>query len=246
MTPGGPDVLVLGYHAVSRTWDDALAVRPDDLHAQVVRLLDRGYVPATFTAAVHDPPAARTLAVTFDDACASVLRTARPVLDALGVPGTVFAPSAWVGRPGPMRWDGIEPHADGPHAAELQCLGWDDLRALAAAGWEVGSHTVDHPRLTGLDDARLDAQLAASRDVIAAGVGVPVTSVAYPYGAVDARVVAAAGRAGYVAGAGLPSPPHPPRVLDWPRVGVYRRDGPRRFARKTSRMVRRGRVAVGR
>lgn len=243
---GTADVLVLGYHAVSGDWDDALAVRPAALREQVADVLRRGYVPTTFTAAVLRPPARRTVAVTFDDACASVLHAARPVLDALGVPATVFAPSAWVGRPGPMRWPGIEDHADGPHAAELRCLDWDELRALAAAGWEVGSHTVDHPRLTGLDDRALHDQLVRSRRALADGVGAAVTSVAYPYGAVDSRVAEAARRAGYRAGAGLPAPPHAPRALDWPRVGVYRRDDGRRFARKTSPLVRRLRVAVGR
>ena len=107
------DVLVLCYHAVSEQWDDALAVTPQRLAAQVSALLARGYVATTFSAAVLDPPAGRTLAITFDDACGSVLRRAKPILDRLGVPATVFAPSGWVGEPTPMRWAGIEQHAAG-------------------------------------------------------------------------------------------------------------------------------------
>jgi len=93
------------------------------------------YAATTFSAAVLDPPAGRTLAITFDDACGSVLQRAKPVLDGLGVPATVFAPSGWVGEPTPMRWAGIEQHAAGPHADELACLDWDELRGLADDGW---------------------------------------------------------------------------------------------------------------
>jgi peptidoglycan/xylan/chitin deacetylase (PgdA/CDA1 family) len=168
------------------------------------------------------------------------------VLAALGVPATVFAPSGWVGRPDPMRWDGIETRADGPDAHELRCLDWAELRALHADGWEVGSHTVDHPRLTALDDDEAAGQLAASRAELEAGLGAPVRSVAYPYGAVDARVAALAGAAGYAAGAGLPGVPHRPRALDWPRVGVYRRDDRRRFRVKSAPGVRRARRALRR
>jgi peptidoglycan/xylan/chitin deacetylase (PgdA/CDA1 family) len=240
------DVLVLGYHALSATWEDPLAVAPRALRTQVAGLLRDGYVATTFTRAVLDPPAPRTLAVTFDDACASVLARAWPVLSALGVPATVFAPSGWVGRPEPMRWDGIERSADGPDGHELRCLDWPGLRALHADGWEVGSHTVDHPRLTALDDDELTGQLTASRAALEAGLGAPVRSVAYPYGAVDGRVAARAAAAGYAAGAGLPAVPHAPRVLDWPRVGVYRRDDPRRFRTKSAPGVRRARRALRR
>ena len=34
-------------------------------------------------------------------------------------------------------------------------MSWAELRTLADAGWEIGSHTVTHPHLTQLDDATL-------------------------------------------------------------------------------------------
>ena len=39
---------------------------------------------------------------------------------------------------------------------------WDDARALAADGHEIGSHTTDHVRLTDASDAELAHQLAGS------------------------------------------------------------------------------------
>lgn len=237
---------MLGYHAVSDEWDHPLAVRPVELAHQLRGLLDRGYVPTTFTRAVLDPPSERTLAVTFDDACASVLIRALPVLDALDIPGTVFVPSSWVGRATPMRWSGIEAPADGPHGGELRCLDWAGLRRLRAAGWEIGSHTVTHPHLTRLGDEALASELVSSRLALESGLSEPVTSVAYPYGDVNGRVAGAARASGYAVGAGLPRVPHATDALRWPRVGVYRRDTPTRFRMKAAPIVRQTRQWVGR
>jgi peptidoglycan/xylan/chitin deacetylase (PgdA/CDA1 family) len=44
-------------------------------------------------------------AVTFDDAYLDNLTTAKPVLDALNIPATVFVPTGWIDDPRPMWWD---------------------------------------------------------------------------------------------------------------------------------------------
>jgi peptidoglycan/xylan/chitin deacetylase (PgdA/CDA1 family) len=232
------DVLVLCYHAVSERWPADLAVTPARLHAQLSHVVARGYRGATFTAAVTAAPAPKTVAVTFDDGYRSVLELALPILQSLGLPGSLYVPTAWVGAERPMTWPGIDHWADGPWADELQPLAWDGLRQLAGAGWEIGSHTRTHPRLTTLDDARLAAELSESRRDCERELGRACTSIAYPYGDVDARVVAAAARAGYRAAAALPHRLHRPRPLEWPRVGVSREDSIARFRRQSSPLVR--------
>jgi peptidoglycan/xylan/chitin deacetylase (PgdA/CDA1 family) len=236
---GVPDVLVLCYHALSERWPAALSTTPARFEEQLELLLRRGYRPATFGQAVTSPPARRTFAVTFDDAYRSVLELAHPIMERLGVPGTVFAPSDWVGREEPMRWDGIDQWLGGPHEQELLCLGWPELRALADGGWEVGSHTCSHPRLTTLADEDLRRELEESRAACEEGMGRPCRSIAYPYGDVDARVVEATRSAGYELGAALPKRHGSRDPLDWPRVGVYNRDDLRRFKLKVSPLLRR-------
>lgn len=233
------DVLVLCYHAVSERWPADLAVSPRQLHEQLAHLLGRGYAGATFTAAVTEPQARRTLAVTFDDAYASVIDLAFPVLERLGLPGTVYVPTAWAGSDRPMSWAGIDHWTGGPWENELRPLAWHQLRRLADAGWEVGSHTRTHPRLTQLDDARLTDELATSRRDCESAMGRSCRSIAYPYGDVDERVLAAARAAGYRAGAALPARAHRPEPLLWPRLGISREDSPARFRRQTSPLVRR-------
>jgi peptidoglycan/xylan/chitin deacetylase (PgdA/CDA1 family) len=234
------EVLVLCYHAVSPDWPADLSVTPDCLEAQLELLVRRGYVGATFEQAVTEPPAARTVVVTFDDAFRSVATLALPLMSRLGLPGSVYVPTDFPGRPGPMMWEGTDRWVGGPHEHELACLGWDELGALADSGWEVGSHTRSHPHLTRLGDEALRDELEGSRAACEEALGRPCRTVAYPYGDLDDRVTEAAGAAGYLAAAALPRG----RLvaggrLAWPRVGVFNGDDLRRFRLKVSPLLRR-------
>jgi peptidoglycan/xylan/chitin deacetylase (PgdA/CDA1 family) len=231
------DVVVLCYHALSPDWDCSLAVTPAAFERQVSRMLARGWRPTTFTRAVIDPPAPRTLAITFDDAFASVGVHAAPALAELGAVATVFAPTGFIGSP-QLRWDGIEQWAQGPHADELKPMGWEELGRLGEAGWEIGSHTVSHPHLTALDRQSLLEQLDSSRERCRRELGADCVSIAYPYGEVDERVAAAAAHAGYRAGATLSHRLVRLGPLRQPRIGVYRVDTAARFWMKTNRALR--------
>ncbi|MCB9616396.1 MAG: polysaccharide deacetylase family protein [Sandaracinus sp.] len=76
-------------------------------------------------------------------------------------------------------------------------IDFDRLRALHAAGHEIGSHSCSHPTLPTCDDERLMRELEGSRERLRAeGLG-QVHTLCYPNGDHDARVRAAASRAGY-------------------------------------------------
>jgi peptidoglycan/xylan/chitin deacetylase (PgdA/CDA1 family) len=229
----GPS-LVLCYHALSDEWPAPLAMRPADFERQLALLVSRGYRGVTFREAVAGGARGKTFVLTFDDAWHSVLERAQPLLARLGIPATVFVPTDFPDRDGPMSWPGVDQWLEGPHRAEMRCLSWDELRGLAAEGWEIGSHTCSHPHLTRLDDAALEHELRASREACSERIGTPCESLAYPYGDVDARVVAAARAAGYTAAGALESKLTPGDPLRWPRVGVYRADTDARFRLKVS------------
>jgi peptidoglycan/xylan/chitin deacetylase (PgdA/CDA1 family) len=236
------DVLVLCYHAVSPTWSARLSVTPEALEWQLKTLIRRGWRGATFTEAVLDPPWQRTLAVTFDDAYLSVLERALPLMSELKLVGTLFAPTDFMDKRQPLGWTGIDHWAQTADAPELQSMNWDDLRRLLEAGWEVGSHTGSHARLTRLDDGALQDELERSQQCCTERLGRPCRSIAYPYGDTDERVARAAQRAGYQCGASLSSSLTPLGPHRWPRVGVYQRDQPWRFWLKVNGLVRRARA----
>lgn len=221
----GEDSVVLCYHAVSPTWPIGLAVTPEALEEQVTLLLRRGYKPATFWEIVHRPPARRSFAVTFDDGWVSVLEHGFPVLERLGVPGTVFVASSLVDtHEQPLRGAVIDPWADGPHRDELYCLAWPELRRLQDSGWEIGAHSMTHPLLTQLDDETLRRELVGSKARCEEMLGVPCRTMAYPTGDFDDRVERATESAGYEAAAALPKRFTTGRPLAWPRVSVQHDD----------------------
>jgi peptidoglycan/xylan/chitin deacetylase (PgdA/CDA1 family) len=233
------DVLVLCYHALSERFPAAMSVTPDAFERQLGLLKRAGYRGLTFSDAVR-ARSGRVVAITFDDAYLSELTLAKPLLDAVGYPATVYAPTAYLDAPEqPLKWDGIEQWHGGEHERELLPMSWDQLGELAEAGWEIGSHTCTHPHLDRVsDDAQLRAELVESKATVEERLGRDCATLAYPYGEYDERVIAAAEAAGYAAAGTLPARLHPARPLAWPRVGIYRGDDERRFRLKVSRVMR--------
>jgi len=96
----------------------------------------------------------------------------------------------------------------------------EQLRALAASGHEIGSHTMTHPLLPQCEDAALADELERSRAVLAALTGRPVPGICYPNGDSDARVRKAAERAGYAYATSVRQGTNDPEALD--RLGLKR------------------------
>lgn len=236
--PDKSDVLVLCYHGVSEKWASPLCVTPNRLRTHLNMLTSKGYSTINFTEAATGRPEGRRVAITFDDGYRSVHGLARPVLEEFSMTATVFVPTAYIGQQSPMSWPGIDEDARGDHAAELEPMNWTEVRELIAAGWEIGSHSVTHPDLTELDDAQLQHELTTSRKKCEEELGIPCKSIAFPYGAVDSRVVAATRTAGYEAGAALMYSEAPESALALRRVGLHQPDSSFSFSLKTSRMMR--------
>lgn len=237
------DVLALCYHAASHDWPAGFSVPAEQIERQVAGLLDRGYVAATFRDAVLAPPAERTLTVTFDDAYRSVYDNARPVLESLGVPGTVFVPTALVGSERPMAWPGTDRWLGSAYENELTPMSWDELGELSELGWELGSHTRTHPRLPTIAAEAMRDELAGSRADLEERIGTSCETIAYPYGDYDAAVLAASRQAGFKAGGALAGRVRKPEPMLWPRVGIYGKDGAVRFRVKASPAIRRLRAS---
>jgi peptidoglycan/xylan/chitin deacetylase (PgdA/CDA1 family) len=90
---------------------------------------------------------------------------------------------------------GVKPPERPP--AEYGAINWRQAREMADAGVEIGSHTLTHPILTGLGDARLREEVAQSRDRIQNALGREVETFCYPNGDYDLRAQREVVRAGY-------------------------------------------------
>ena len=209
----------------------------------------------TLSAALERRPAGKTLVVSFDDAYRSVLREGLPVLARLGVPGTVFVPTAFASSAAPMAWPGMEEWVGTPFEQELAPMSWDELRRLQDEGWEIGSHTRTHPDLAALDDDAVAAELRGSREDCERELQRPCLALAYPFSSYEPRVKEIARAAGYRAAVTLDNelaiprrampilPGTVPDPYETLRAGIYRGDGWARFLAKTSPRVRRVRAS---
>lgn len=73
-----------------------------------------------------------------------------------------------------------------------------EVRALARSGaFEIGGHTINHPRLSELDAEGQRTEIAAGKRACEALTGAPITGFAYPYGDFDDRARAAVREAGF-------------------------------------------------
>jgi hypothetical protein len=79
-------------------------------------------------------------------------------------------------------------------------LSWDEARRLVGMGFEIGSHTVEHPVLSQLTREKVAAELRESKAIIECELKQQCSATAYPYGSersVNETVFEEARTAGY-------------------------------------------------
>ncbi len=147
------------------------------------------------------------------------------VLAPLGLGATIFVVTSYADR-------GSTPEG-------LKVLSWSQIRKLAEAGFQIGSHTITHPVLNDLSEARLVEEIRDSKRRLEDEVGRQIESFAYPFGQFDHRALEVVGSSGYVRGYGVIVPkPLPLGRYSMQRISITRNDGRLRFLLKTSRPYR--------
>lgn len=191
-------VPILVYHEVSPSPEPAFrryTVTAAQFARQMRWLAIFGYEPVDMDTLVRARSGKgslprRPVVITFDDGFQGSIDHALPVLQAHGFTAVFFLVTGYMGRA--SGW--LVPEL----ALELAIMSWPTARALVDAGFQCGAHTVTHPRLAGLDPARLQAELVDARNQLEDELGRPVLHLAYPYGSFDDAVQASAAKAGYL------------------------------------------------
>lgn len=227
---GAHGPVMLMYHAIAPGKDMPAwpwAVSMQQLCDQLDFLVTEGYATPTMGELVAAPAkkwSGRTAVITFDDGYLDNL-AACDALQQRGMRATWFIVSGSIGQS--PRWP-----ADGRPPGRL--LNAAELRDMQENGMEIGSHTVNHVRLTEADDASLVRELSDSKASLEDLLGCAVDSFAYPYGACDKRSAAAVKQAGYAAACttrtGWALRDNTPYQLR--RLTVFNADTPGSFARK--------------
>ena len=183
---------VFMYHSISpSTQPDPhrLRVSPArlDRHLRLLRRRGlRGVSMAELLRATERGGARGLIGLTFDDGYTDYLEHALPVLQRHGMTSTLYVVAGRLG--GSNQWD------DGPR---LDLIDAGQVRAVAAAGHEVGSHTLTHADLRGADAVTLAHEVGGSRRVLEDVLQAAVPGFCYPWGRVDAVAADAVRAAGY-------------------------------------------------
>jgi peptidoglycan/xylan/chitin deacetylase (PgdA/CDA1 family) len=189
--------VILGYHGITRSplrHDlSMLLVRPSRFRAQIELLLEAGFTFVTVAelarlAAAGAPPAGYA-AISFDDGLRNNYTTALPILSSYGILATVYVTIGFI--------DGVSPWIGA--GSDNRMLSEAEIRALAAAGWELGAHTMSHPDLSLLDYDACRREIEESKAALEAIVDIPVETFAYPFGRYGSAAIAATADSGLIA-----------------------------------------------
>jgi peptidoglycan/xylan/chitin deacetylase (PgdA/CDA1 family) len=231
--PRGPRILM--YHSISPVSEPdphSLRVHPDLLDRQLSYLRRRGLrgvSMAEWLSAARRGDTSGLVALTFDDGYRDFNQWAMPVLSKHGMTGTVYVVAGKLS--GSSDW--VE---GGPDAALMSAA---EVRTAAAAGHEIGSHTMTHARMTAVPPGDLRRQVTQSREVLEDVLQEPVDGFAYPYGSFNDAAVQAVRDAGYTYACATDD--HTRRAgYSVARIFVGRRDRPLRLQAKLVRHRIRG------
>ncbi|MGB6241985.1 MAG: polysaccharide deacetylase family protein [Castellaniella sp.] len=188
---------ILMYHQIGEpnprgTPYRGLTVHPGDFRRQMVwlrRLGYRGLSMAQLMPYLRGEKQGKVFGLTFDDGYQNVLDHAVPILEDCGFHATNYFVVRQLG--GSNVWDRPE---GVPASALMDARG---LKDWAAAGHEVGSHTLNHPVLPRLSPELALNEIRDSRDALEQMAGAQVKAFCYPYGHFTPALAACVREAGY-------------------------------------------------
>lgn len=128
-------------------------------------------------AAHNEMSGSREVVLTFDDGNLSDYVEVFPRLRERGLSAVFFPIAGQVGTEG--------------------YVSWTQLTEMVSAGMEIGSHSLTHADLAGLDTETLDREFGVSRHMLEDGIGTGVESFSFPYGSFNKSCIEAAWRNGY-------------------------------------------------
>ena len=180
------------YHSVSEGGGEPLTVTPAELDTHLDFLRSAGFETVTLRQVLDAQDGGGKLprhpvVLTFDDGYQDAVSEVLPRLQARGEKATFFVVSGFC----------APDEASRTVKGRYRYLTWPEVRVLARAGMEIGSHTVSHRKLAGLLMTDLRAEVEHSRAALQAYVGGPIEFFAYPFNDQRQWVRHAVEKAGY-------------------------------------------------
>jgi peptidoglycan/xylan/chitin deacetylase (PgdA/CDA1 family) len=176
---GHVPVVVLFYHRIADQHPTACTTSNREFRRQIhwlrqyCDLVSLAEVQRRIRCKVNSRPC---VSITFDDGYAENCDQAIPLLIEEQIPCTYFVTLQNVRDGQPFPHDGACGHRFSPNNLE-------QLRAMAAAGIDIGGHTYTHANLGQIHDRkRLEYEIVTARQELAQAIGQRVRYFAFPFG----------------------------------------------------------------
>lgn len=175
-------VPILMYHYIRDHQDPedkigaGLSVSPTVFRQQLKQLKALGYTTVTFKD-LNKPLPPKPIILTFDDGYADAYTAALPIMQQEKATGAFYLVSEFLNKD--------------------RYITTNQAKTLAAAGMEIGSHTLNHKDLAKMGESDQEKQLAESKAKLEEVLGQPVTAFCYPAGRYNETTVQLAKRVGY-------------------------------------------------
>ncbi len=174
-------VSILLFHRVSDEFRDSVTIGVEQFDL-LIGYLAKNYQILTLDDILSHKPTIGIrpyVVITFDDGYLDNYLNAAPILLKHGVSATFF-----------ISTDKITNNTAFDHDVKmlgrgLDNMNWDQVRKMKEWGFDIGSHTVTHPRLSKLDTSSLKMELEKSQLTIKEELGIKNVKFAYTYGGTE-------------------------------------------------------------
>jgi|GEM_PF-189085 len=175
--------LILYYHSI-----------PENLKEEFIWQINTLEKYGKFTeidSKISDKEPGRYYAISFDDGFKSVFDNAEPELEKRNIPHTIFFPTSYIGKVPEWKVYG------GDMEKNDSVISDEEIKRLNLSIIKIGSHTVNHPRLTKISPKDQLFELNESKKQLEDMLHSNIEFISVPYGDYDRRVIQRSSEAGY-------------------------------------------------
>ena len=162
-----------------------LSVSPTNFERQLQEIKERGYNSITFQDLENyieksSSLPSKPIMLTFDDGYDNAYTTAMPLLQKYNLKASFAIITGFVGRPGYMSWE--------------------QIKDLKKNGFQIVSHSVNHPNLATISLQKLTYELHQSKSTLDSVLNQDTKVIVYPSGKYNDQVIDLARKEGYILG----------------------------------------------
>ena len=194
---GPGKIIILMYHRINSYRNNELSVKEHEFRKQVGWLKENRYrnmrISELESLADTEKPESHRVIFTFDDGYEDNIINALPILKEYGYTGMFYIPFGFIGTNIITTRDQQETN----DYEKNRRLSWKQIERLIAEGMDIGSHTLNHQKLTDLTPDMAWQEITESKKKLEEKLGVAITSFCYPGGRYDKTHIDMVARAGY-------------------------------------------------